>query len=434
MAKRNNETGYVAANFEAYKANDGEWSVHANAAGSPLSEDIEQPTVPNDLYMSRPAEVETFRPEFTGDVFAGVINLSADRTHDLDIVGVGALNIDFLATIATGAFEGVKQVGGVEWGTETAVDESTLKGVLGSLLSAAPVTTSAGGSAFNSIFALANMELGLKLGYVGVAGVSPVHGLTPVHDLEKLSVDVSGIAVASDALSGVCLSVTAEGERTLLTHAGANLLMTNYIEANFEALVSHLMHARIVHLTSFLDTTSALWLGRLISEVKKRKPSVIVSFDPGHVWCHDKPEGFIELIRLSNIIFLNNREFAETAGRLPEDSKERASTILEMIDSQRAKILVKTPEGVYCYSRDETGVRTDYFGHTALQAHEVKDATGAGDVFAAGLLAVLAHSPLKTELGATFGMKLARHKLRFVGNFNQKDFASIRREFIGDMT
>jgi sugar/nucleoside kinase (ribokinase family) len=361
-----------------------------------------------------------------------VVHLSANRTDTLDVVGVGALNIDFLATIATGTFEGVKQVGGVEWGTEASVEESTLNDMLG-VLSAEPVTASAGGSAFNALYALANMELGLKLGYVGVSGRSPMSGLTPVRDLEQLSVDVSGIAVATDALSGVCLSVTAEGERTLLTHAGANLLMPDYIESNFEALVSYLLRARIVHVTSFLDTTSALWLGRLVAEVKKRNPSVIISFDPGHVWCRDKPDGFSELIRLSNCLFLNTREFVEMAGDFPENAEERARTILEMIDSPEAQILVKKPRGISCYMLDKTGVRTDHFGHDALQPHEVKDATGAGDVFASGFLAVLAHSPLKTELGARLGMKLARHKLRFVGNFEQKDFALIRRDFIDDL-
>jgi sugar/nucleoside kinase (ribokinase family) len=209
--------------------------------------------------------------------------------------------------------------------------------------------------------------------------------------------------------------------------------MPDYIEASFEALVSYLLRARIVHVTSFLDTTSALWLSRLIAEVKKRDPSVIISFDPGHVWCRDKPEGFSELIRLSNFLFLNTRELAETAGDLPEDDANRARMILEMIDSPEAQILVKKPRGISCYRLDKTGVRTDHFGHDALQAHEVKDATGAGDVFASGFLAMLAHSPLKTELGARLGMKLARHKLRFVGNFGQKDFALIRREFIDDI-
>lgn len=358
-----------------------------------------------------------------------VVHLAADSADTFDVVGVGALNIDFLATIAAGAFAGSNQVGGVEWGTEAPVEESAINDVLG-ILSAESVTASAGGSAFNTLFALANMDSGLKLGYVGVAGRSPVNGMTPVRDLEQLSVDVSGIAVATDAISGVCLSVTAEGERTLLIHAGANLLMPDYIESNFEPLVSYLLRARIVHLTSFLDETSALWMARLVAEVKKRNPAVIVSFDPGHVWCRDKPEGFAELIHLSNILFLNTREFTEMAGESPEEDDERARTILETMNIPEAQILVKNPSGISCYRLDKTGFRTDYFGHDALQAHEVKDATGAGDVFASGVLAVLAHSPLKTELGARLGMKLAKHKLGFVGNSGHKDFASIRKESI----
>lgn len=352
------------------------------------------------------------------------VNLSSDQISTLDVVGCGALNIDLLATIATDTFEGPNQIGGVESGTEAAVEESAINDVLGAL-DVDSVSASAGGSAFNTLFALANMETDLKLGYIGVAGRSPVLELDPVQDLKKLSVDVSGIAVASEVFSGVCLSVTADGERTLLTHAGANLLMPEYLEKYFEDLTSYLVRARIVHVTSFLDETSALWLSRLIAEVKKRNPSVIVSFDPGHVWCQDKPEGFAELIRLSDFLYLNTREFAEVAEKFLEDTENQARSILDMIDSLDAQILVKRPDGITCYRRDQNRVRTDYFDHKELQAHEVKDATGAGDIFAAGLLSVIARSPLEIERGARFGMKLARHKIQRVGSLSQEDFASI---------
>lgn len=351
-------------------------------------------------------------------------NLSSNQTDTLDIVGIGALNIDLLATVESGTFDESNQIGGVEQGTEAAVEESILNAVLESV-NADSVTASAGGSAFNTLFALANMESDLKLGYVGVSGRTPVRELEPVRDLKHLSVDVSGVAVAKNALSGVCLSVTTEGERTLLTHAGANLLMPEYLEKHFEDLVSYLVRTRIVHVTSFLDSTSALWLSRLIAEVKRLNPSLIVSFDPGHVWCLDKPEGFSELIRLSDLLYLNTREFAEIAGNILEDAETQARSILDMIDSPDARILVKRPEGISCYRLDENGMRTDFFGHQVLQAHEVKDATGAGDIFAAGLLSVIASAPLEIELGARLGMKLARHKIQRVGSLTQEDFTSI---------
>jgi hypothetical protein len=43
---------------------------------------------------------------------------------------------------------------------------------------------------------------------------------------------------------------------------------------------------------------------------------------------------------------------------------------------------------------------------------ELEDATGAGDVFAAGVLSALASRRLQVELGAFVGLSLARHKMR----------------------
>jgi hypothetical protein len=43
---------------------------------------------------------------------------------------------------------------------------------------------------------------------------------------------------------------------------------------------------------------------------------------------------------------------------------------------------------------------------------EIEDTTGAGDAFAAGLLAGMASSTLQVELGASLGLSLARHTMR----------------------
>ena len=82
-----------------------------------------------------------------------------------------------------------------------------------------------------------------------------------------------------------------------------------------------------------------------------------------------------------------------------------------------------------------TGARTactqsEFYAHTPLSADQVEDATGAGDVFAAGLLVVLASQRMQIELGALLGMRLARHKLRYVGNAGHAHFAKVTRDFI----
>lgn len=75
-------------------------------------------------------------------------------------------------------------------------------------------------------------------------------------------------------------------------------------------------------------------------------------------------------------------------------------------------------------------VRREHYAQTPLPADAVEDATGAGDVFAAGLLAVIASDRLQVELGALLGMALARHKLRYVGHSGHAQFPEVAREFI----
>jgi hypothetical protein len=65
-----------------------------------------------------------------------------------------------------------------------------------------------------------------------------------------------------------------------------------------------------------------------------------------------------------------------------------------------------------------------------LRPDEVEDSTGAGDVFAAGFLAALASHRLHLELGSVLGMRLARHKLSYVGTHGHSEFAAITRSVL----
>jgi predicted nucleotide-binding protein len=93
-------------------------------------------------------------------------------------------------------------------------------------------------------------------------------------------------------------------------------------------------------------------------------------------------------------------------------------------------VIVKRATGVWSHRRDDGRLQSEFYPHTPLPAEEIEDATGAGDVFAAGLLIVLASHRMQIELGALLGMQLARHKLRYVGNTGHAQFAKVTRDFI----
>jgi sugar/nucleoside kinase (ribokinase family) len=61
----------------------------------------------------------------------------------------------------------------------------------------------------------------------------------------------------------------------------------------------------------------------------------------------------------------------------------------------------------------------------------VRDPTGAGDVFAAGVLAALARDATTVSDGIALGMRLARRKLRHVGAAGHPGFARLTRRCLG---
>jgi sugar/nucleoside kinase (ribokinase family) len=360
-----------------------------------------------------------------------------------DVVGVGALNLDYIAGTPVVPGRGRKRsftehlsglVGQaelpLEWGVERQVDSRTIHTVIEAVSSSRPETM-LGGSAFNAIHAIAKTKAGLRLGYLGVAGRVPVIGLSAVQQLDSLGVDCQVVRQDDESLCGICFSYSEDGERTLLTHAGANEAMADYIEQNFDQLTNYLTHAQIIHVTSFLDDRTPRALFDLLSAVKNAGRSNLISFDPGHVWTsHLTPE--IEgIIRLSDYLLLNNREFSEVGQRAPGESDTTvAERVLGRFDSPEGVVIVKRPTGVWSHTRDGNDTVSEFYAHTPLSADQVEDATGAGDVFAAGLLIVLASQRMQIELGALLGMQLARHKLRYVGNAGHAQFAKVTQDFI----
>jgi sugar/nucleoside kinase (ribokinase family) len=365
----------------------------------------------------------------------------------LDVVGVGALNLDFIATVAavpvdTEAISVRARLERLlagstppfEWDAETLVDEKTIYAALEEV-STTSLDATLGGSAFNAIFALTQMQLGLRLGYVGVAGRVPIPGLSSLAQFARLGVDHTYVSYDDVKACGICFSLADRGDRTLLTYPGANASMADLIDARFDALVEYLASARVVHVTSLLDARSPERLLSLIRATKEASPSTLLSFDPGHGWSAAPSAAVAGLVRLSDFLLLNHREF-KALGEHDDDDAERdvARKLLRRFDNGHTVVIVKRTDGVLaCRQRFggvDAEVEVEQFSQTPLPPGEIRDATGAGDIFAAGLLAVLAGDRMQVELGSFLGMQLARHKLQYVGSQGHAELAKITKAFI----
>jgi sugar/nucleoside kinase (ribokinase family) len=357
----------------------------------------------------------------------------------LDVVGVGAFNLDCVVDLAAAAalagteaaslrswVAGVCAAAGVplDWGAEAFVDEPTVLELLDRLGGGA-LAWQPGGSAFNTVHALARMRQGLRLGYVGVAGRRPGPGPSGYALLHRLAVDRAFARRDARRLGGVCVSLVEGGERTMLTHTGANAGLAGLVAYLHDELAAYLAGARIVHVTSFADAEAPGRLARLLRDVKARNPAVLVSVDPGHAWSTAPSPGVERLLASADLLLVTARELAALAGPRPSDP-ELAGALRGRLASG-ATVLLKRADGVTVLG-DGPGRR---FARRPLPARLVRDATGAGDVLAAGVLAVLARDRAALPAGIALGMRLARRKLRHVGSAGHAGFARIAHRCLG---
>jgi len=356
------------------------------------------------------------------------------REKGLDIVGVGAINLDYIASASSKVGEtSVSDLPGLfEWGSEHAVEEGWISETL-ARLGIDGLHPSIGGSSFNVIHALASMRLDLKLGFIGVAGRSPVPGISVKRHLQEHGIHETYV-FSSEATTGICLSLIEDGERTLFTHPGANTSLGAHIEEREEELLDYLSSAKVVHLTSLLDDHSAEAVLRLLTNLRARALTQI-SFDPGHTWAIDPSPTVKALLRLSDYLLVNFREFKLLGGYLPGDSdKAIAARIFEQCGSTCSILVLKHYDRTKLFRMQGSEVTVRELQHVPLGNREIEDATGAGDVFAAGLLAGLAATPFQVELGVRLGVDLARAKLRSVGSESYDHFAELTSDFIARRT
>jgi ribokinase len=275
----------------------------------------------------------------------------------MDVVGVGALNVDMFYEVPS------LTVGGraFEPGGEVFGEEAEFAKVTADLARLAKlVSRSAGGSAANTVVALTRM--GYATGFLGVAGKDD-DGKFILRSME--GVDVSH--VKKYKRSGQCISLLMQGERSLLGLPHANDFFS-FNEEDMEFLNS----SKFVHLSSFAADSGLLMQKQLVNLLDD---GVYVSFAPGERYARRGLKQISGLIERSRILFVNEREVEMLTGSGP---KEGSRSLLAI--GPAVVVCTRGERGSLIITRN---VELDIPPKKAV----VVDTTGAGDVYAAGFLA-----------------------------------------------
>ncbi|MCF6524228.1 nucleotide-binding protein [Streptomyces sp. JJ36] len=330
-------------------------------------------------------------------------------------MGFGALNVDLIAGssgLSAHAAEHVTEsIARFEWNRETPVDEGTILEVV-DRLDAASLSASLGGSAWITLFTLAQMRAGLRLGYVGVVGRMVKPGLSFTGQMDRLAIDRRWVAQVSGRSCGICLSYIDDTDRVMLTHPGANFEMGAYLRRHSVQIAEYLASARHVHVTSFLDEETPGEMVRILRKAKQLDPLLRVSFDPGYDWAVHRSRDIAGLLELADLVFVNYREFKALGEYAHGESDEAiADKALGRCAPRCVMFVTKRYDLVQVFRRGPNGISARKF-HLERPTREtdIEDATGAGDVFAAGVLASASSARLRLELGAYLGLSLARYK------------------------
>lgn len=278
----------------------------------------------------------------------------------LDVVGLGALNVDLIYEL-----DDLRKIDpALRPGTETLASRTHFDEVLARAQQVGRFRgKSGGGQAANTMAALAKM--GFEVGLAGKVGRDPDSDFL-LDSLE--SVDRS--AIRRDDRSGVCLClVSPGGERTNIVLPNANDSL-EYSEIDRP----YLENSRFLYLSSFAGEKPFAAQKTLVTELKGE---TTICLDPGEIYARKAPGALDALLRRSRFLFLTERELATLAG---QDGPAGGRDLLDI--GPKVIVIKKGAAGAMVITKDWE------FSVPARSA-EVRDTTGAGDVFAAAFLAAL---------------------------------------------
>ncbi|MEO1316983.1 MAG: adenosine kinase [Pseudomonadota bacterium] len=316
-------------------------------------------------------------------------------TDRFDIVGIGNALVDVLARVDD-AFLGTQ---GVEKGVMQLIDTERAEALYAAM---PPSQEVSGGSGANTLVGAA--QLGLRSAYVGKVRDDQL-GTIFAHDIRAVGVHYGGPIVtdpsaASGDPTGRCLiCVTPDGERSMNTYLGASITMD---AADIdEALMER---ADWLYLEGYLFDTddSKEAYAKAIAAVKRGGGRI--AFTCSDPFCIARHRDDMNRLIDAHVDLL----FA---------NKAEALALVGTDDLGIAEEAISRRVGCAAITLSEEGAvvrRGEARAYAAPQGVDIVDATGAGDLFAAGFLAGLVRG-LDDERAAHMGNAAAAHIIARMG-------------------
>jgi sugar/nucleoside kinase (ribokinase family) len=260
-----------------------------------------------------------------------------------------------------------------------------------------PAVEVSGGSAANTIVGAAG--LGVRAAFIGKVKDDEL-GRVFAHDIRAAGVSFATPPASAGPSTARCyVLVTPDGERTMNTYLGAAQdLHPNDIDADTVAL------AQIVYLEGYLwdppHAKEAFLKAAKIAHDAERDVALTLS----DAFCVDRYRAeFLDLIRTGTVdlVFANERELHSLY--LTADFDAAVSALR---NDARAAVVTRSGRGCVVITREETDAVPAY------PVERVVDATGAGDLFAAGFLVAIARGAdyrTAARLGALAAAEVIQH-------------------------
>jgi len=279
-----------------------------------------------------------------------------------DVYGVGNSLVDIQAQVGEATLKSLE----FAKGSMTLVDEATQKKVLGSLLSG-PIHRCAGGSAANTIIGVA--DFGGKAAYAGKVGADEL-GRFCLDDMRRLGVTIE-VPPASGQTGTCVILITPDAQRTMLTHLGvSSTLGPDDIDAN------QIGKAKYVYIEGYLfaGTSTREAALRAIAVAKSQGVKVAFTVSDPFLIAQFREE-FWELIRGPvDLLFCNLDEARSLTGM--RDPIECAREI----HHHAANVALTLGADGSLLMHEGQAIPIEGVPVPAI------DTTGAGDMYAAGLL------------------------------------------------